>query len=62
MPPSQQSEQQNTTGLGTVDENFPLQLWCKFLPQMHDSLNMMRISRRNAKIGVPRTQWRLPLQ
>ena len=40
------------TGLGTVNVNCPLQLWCKFLPQTQDLINMMRTLRRNPKISA----------
>ena len=33
-------------GLGTVNVNCPLQLWCQFLTQMQDLLNTMRTLRR----------------
>ena len=36
----------------TVDINCPLQLWDKSCPQIQDSLNMMRTSRRNPSMLV----------
>ena len=39
--------------LATVDPLCPLQLWDKFLPQVQDTLNLLRTSRRDAtKNGV----------
>jgi hypothetical protein len=38
--------------LATVDINCPLQLWDKFCPQIQDSLNMLRTSRRNPAISA----------
>ncbi|KAL7538190.1 hypothetical protein ACHAXR_008359, partial [Thalassiosira sp. AJA248-18] len=40
------------SALATLDKNCPLQLWDKFLPQVQDTLNMLRTSRRNAKISA----------
>ena len=37
-------------GLATVHPDCPLQLWDRFLAQMQDTLNMLRTSRRNAKL------------
>ncbi len=39
-------------GLATVDCNCPLQLWDEFLPQAQDTLNLLRVSRRNNKISA----------
>ena len=41
-----------TAGLGTADKICPLQLWDRFLPQVQDTLNMLRTSRRNNKISA----------
>ena len=32
-------------GLATVDITCPLRLWCKFVPQIQDTMNMVRTSR-----------------
>eukprot|EP00804_Cyclotella_cryptica_P025224 CCRYP_010323-RA/>CCRYP_010323-RA protein AED:0.29 eAED:0.29 QI:0/0/0/1/0/0/3/0/661 len=40
------------SGLGTLDPNCPLQLWCQFIEQRHDNLNMLITSRINNKISV----------
>ena len=34
-------------GLSTVDPNFPMQLWDELLPQAQDTLNLLRMSRKN---------------
>ena len=34
-------------GLQTVDPDCPLQLWSKFIAQMQDTLNLLRISRED---------------
>ncbi len=36
--------------LATTDSNFPLQLWNPLMPQVQDTLNMMRTSRINPAI------------
>ena len=36
-------------GMGTIDPNFPMQLWCQFLEQGKDTLNLLRASRINPK-------------
>ena len=38
-------------GLATVDITCPLRLWCKFVPQIQDTMNMVRTSRRNSSIS-----------
>ena len=38
--------------LATTDPNCPLQLWDRFIPQVQDTLNMLRTSRRNVSISV----------
>jgi hypothetical protein len=38
-------------GLGTLDPNCPLQLWCQFIEQGQDTLNMLRVSRINPKLS-----------
>ena len=39
-------------GLGTLDPNCPLQLWCQFIEQGQDTLNMLRTSRVNPKLSA----------
>ena len=34
----------------TLDPECPVQLWCKMLEQVEDTLNLLRTSRRNPKI------------
>ena len=36
--------------IATLDYNCPIQLWSKMLPQIEDTLNMLRTSRRNNKL------------
>jgi len=36
--------------LATTDRDFPLQLWDKLVPQVQDTLNLLRISRTNPEI------------
>ena len=36
--------------LATLDPNCPIQLWSQMLPQIEDTLNMLRTSRRDNKI------------
>jgi hypothetical protein len=38
-------------GLGTLDPNCPLQLWCQFIEQGQDTLNMLCMSRINPKLS-----------
>ena len=38
--------------LATVDPACPLQVWDEFIPQVQDTLNMLRTSRRNSKISA----------
>ena len=38
-------------GLTSIDTNFPMHLWCKFLKQSEMTLNMMRESRVHPKIS-----------
>jgi hypothetical protein len=38
--------------LATTDSNFPLQLWDWLMPQVQDTLNMMRTSRINPAISA----------
>ena len=40
------------SGLATVDILFPLRLWCKFIPQMEMTMNMLRTSRPDSKISA----------
>ena len=39
-------------GLATVDITCLLRLWCKFVPQIQDTMNMVRTSRRNSSISA----------
>ena len=39
-------------GMGTLDPNCPLQLWCQFIEQGQDTLNMLRVSRINPKLSA----------
>eukprot|EP00804_Cyclotella_cryptica_P023160 CCRYP_000369-RA/>CCRYP_000369-RA protein AED:0.34 eAED:0.37 QI:0/0/0/1/0/0/3/0/451 len=39
-------------GLGTLDPNCPIQLWCQFIEQGQDTLNMLRTSRVNPKLSA----------
>ena len=39
-------------GLATTEEFFPMQLWCRLLPQACNTLNLMRHSRMNPKISA----------
>ena len=38
--------------LATLDVNCPIQLWDRFLPQIQDTLNLLRTSRDNAAISA----------
>ena len=38
--------------LATLDINCPIQLWDRFLPQVQDTLNLLRTSRDNAAISA----------
>jgi hypothetical protein len=38
-------------GMGTLDPNCPLQLWCQFIEQGQDTLNMLKVSRINPKLS-----------
>ncbi len=38
--------------LATTDNNFPLQLWDKLAPQVQDTLNLLRTSRKNPDISA----------
>jgi len=40
------------SALATIDGDCPLQLWDQFLPQVQDTLNMLRTSRRNPTISA----------
>ena len=40
------------SGLGMLDPNCPLQLWCQFIEQGQDTLNMLRTSRINNKLSA----------
>ena len=39
-------------GLATIDPTCPLRLWCEFVPQIQDTMNMLRTSRRNSNISA----------
>ena len=39
-------------GLATVDITCPLRLWCKFVLQTQEIMNMVRTSRRNSNIST----------
>jgi len=38
--------------LATIDPTCPLQLWDKFLPQIQDTLNLLRTSRRDSSVSA----------
>ena len=38
--------------LAMLDANYPIQLWDRFLPQVQDTLNLLRTSRDNASISA----------
>ena len=40
------------TGISTVNLTFPLQLWCQFIEQGQDTLNMLRKARVNQKLSA----------
>ena len=40
------------SGLGTLDPNCPLQLWCQFIEQGQDTLNMWITSRINNRLSA----------
>jgi hypothetical protein len=40
------------TGMGNLDPNCPMQLWCQFIEQGQDTLNMLRVSRVNPKLSA----------
>ena len=39
------------SALATVERDFPIQIWEKFIPQIQDTLNLLRTSRQNASIS-----------
>ena len=39
-------------GMRTLDPNCPMQLWCQFIEQGQDTLNMLRVSRVNPKLSA----------
>ena len=39
-------------GMGTLDPNCSMQLWCQFIEQGEDTLNMLRVSRINPKLSA----------
>ncbi|KAL7480670.1 hypothetical protein ACHAW6_006341, partial [Cyclotella cf. meneghiniana] len=40
------------SGMGTLDPNCPIQLWCQFIEQGQDTLNLLRVSRVNPKLSA----------
>ena len=40
------------SALATVDRDCPIQLWDKFLPQIQDTINLLRTSKKNASISA----------
>eukprot|EP00804_Cyclotella_cryptica_P022237 CCRYP_017934-RA/>CCRYP_017934-RA protein AED:0.24 eAED:0.19 QI:0/0/0/1/1/1/2/0/738 len=40
------------SGMGTLDPTCPIQLWCQFIEQGQDTLNMLRVSRVNPKLSA----------
>ncbi len=38
-------------GHQTVDQDCPLQLWAKFIPQLQDTLNLLQMARSNPMIS-----------
>eukprot|EP00804_Cyclotella_cryptica_P012636 CCRYP_016912-RA/>CCRYP_016912-RA protein AED:0.45 eAED:0.45 QI:0/-1/0/1/-1/0/1/0/130 len=38
--------------MGTLDPNCPIQLWCQFIEQGQDTLNLLRVSRVNPKLSA----------
>ena len=41
-----------TAGMGTLDPNCPMQLWCQFIDQAQLTLNLLRTSRINPKLSA----------
>jgi hypothetical protein len=39
-------------GMGTLDPNCPIQLWCQFIEQGQDTLNILHVLRVNAKLSA----------
>jgi hypothetical protein len=39
-------------GMGTLDPLCPMQLWCQFIEQAQDTLNLLRASRVNPKLSA----------
>eukprot|EP00804_Cyclotella_cryptica_P002894 CCRYP_009400-RA/>CCRYP_009400-RA protein AED:0.36 eAED:0.34 QI:0/0/0/1/0/0/4/0/453 len=40
------------SGMGTLDPNSPIQLWCQFIEQGQGTLNLLRVSRVNPKLSA----------
>eukprot|EP00804_Cyclotella_cryptica_P001975 CCRYP_007400-RA/>CCRYP_007400-RA protein AED:0.40 eAED:0.27 QI:0/0/0/1/0.33/0/4/0/700 len=40
------------SGMGTLDPNCPIQLWCQFIEQGQYTLNLLRVSRVNPKLSA----------
>eukprot|EP00804_Cyclotella_cryptica_P018372 CCRYP_015481-RA/>CCRYP_015481-RA protein AED:0.17 eAED:0.17 QI:0/0/0/1/1/1/2/0/862 len=40
------------SGMGTLDPTCPIQLWCQFIEQGQDTLNLLRVSRVNPKLSA----------
>ena len=40
------------SGLSTVDQKFPIQLWDTLIPQAQDTLNLLRRCRSNPKLSA----------
>ena len=57
--PAVKAEKYHTiAGLATVDITCPLRLWCKFVPQIQDTMNM--VSTQGATAASPPTKiWRV---
>eukprot|EP00804_Cyclotella_cryptica_P004439 CCRYP_006849-RA/>CCRYP_006849-RA protein AED:0.22 eAED:0.22 QI:0/-1/0/1/-1/1/1/0/209 len=40
------------SGMGTLDPTCPIQLWCQFIEQGQNTLNLLRVSRVNPKLSA----------
>jgi hypothetical protein len=40
------------SGMGTLDPTCPIQLWCQFIEQGQDTLNLLRVSQVNPKLSA----------
>eukprot|EP00804_Cyclotella_cryptica_P025828 CCRYP_002704-RA/>CCRYP_002704-RA protein AED:0.55 eAED:0.55 QI:0/-1/0/1/-1/1/1/0/120 len=38
--------------MGTLDQTCPIQLWCQFMEQRQDTLNLLRVSWVNPKLSA----------